>query len=241
MAVELTGQRDVSVIILAGGTGKRFGTIAAKLVTSVKGKPLISYPLDTALSLEFAGDIIVVCHASIKQQVGEIAHNLRAERRKPERDVVVCEGGDSRAKSVAQGLKQVRGRCVMIHDGDRPLATTLLYRRVLDALRPGLGVIPVISPTDSVIQEDQAGRPIGYLGRSEVLLAQTPQAFVTSEYGTAREILHTRVSRYSDDGSLFAAGGYNLVTVPGERNNIKVTYPIDIKVVEAYLEERRDE
>jgi len=231
----------VSVILLAGGSGRRFGTIASKLVAEVKRKPLISYPLDTALSLEFADELIVVCHASIMRQAGEIVSDLRKARERPTQDVVICKGGASRAESVTEGLKHAKGRCVMIHDGDRPLATALLYRRVLDALRPGVGVIPVVSPADSVVQEDQAGRPIGYLARSEILLVQTPQAFVAAEYRTAREILHTRVTRYSDDGSAFAAGGYNLVTVPGERSNIKVTFPVDIKIVESYLEGLKSE
>ena len=191
---------DVSVVILAGGTGRRFGsTSVPKLLTNLKGKPLIAYSLETALSLEFAYELVVVCHPSIRRQTDELVSEMKGVITRSVDKVVVCGGGDSRAASVECGLKHATGRCVMIHDGDRPLATTMLYRRVLDAMKPGTGVVPVMSPTDAVVQEDHAGRSVGYLPRNQILLAQTPQAFITEEYRAARERVHSRTDQHNDD------------------------------------------
>ncbi len=227
---------NVSVILLAGGTGRRFGSGVPKLLANVKRKPLIAYPLETALSLEFVDELVVVCHPRIRRQADGLVSDIKRAKARSVDKVVVCEGGDNRAASVRCGLKRVTGRCVMIHDGDRPLATAVLYRRVLDALKPGTGVVPVMSPADSVVQEGHAGRPIGYLTRNQILLAQTPQAFVTEEYRAARERVQSRTDQHTDDGSVFIAGGYNLVTVPGERSNVKVTFAVDVDIVESYLD-----
>jgi len=48
------------------------------------------------------------------------------------------------------------------------------------------------------------------------------------------------VERYTDDGSAFIAGGYQLRAVPGERSNIKITFPVDLAIAEAYIEESGD-
>jgi len=233
---------DISVVILAGGTGRRFGSASVpKLLTNLSGKPLIAYSLETALLLEFAHEVVVVCHPCIRRQTNELVSEMKGVIRRSADKVVVCGGGDSRAASVEYGLKHATGRCVMIHDGDRPLATAVLYRRVLDALKPGTGVVPVISPTDAIIREEHAGCSISYLPRNQILLAQTPQAFITEEYRAARERVQSLEDQYTDDGSVFRAGGYNLVTVPGERSNAKVTFAVDVGIIESYLEAMKDE
>ncbi|MCD6283533.1 2-C-methyl-D-erythritol 4-phosphate cytidylyltransferase [bacterium] len=231
----------VSVILLAGGSGRRFGTTVPKLLASVKSKPLIAYPIEIALSLEFVDELVVVCHPGIRRRTDEIVSDIKRAPAGSVDKVLICDGGDSRAASVEAGLMHASGRCVMIHDGDRPLATAGLYRRVLDALRPGTGVVPAMRPADSVIQEDQAGPSIGYLPRHKMLLAQTPQAFFTEEYRAARKGVQSRGEQHTDDGSVFAANGGSLVTVPGEQSNVKVTFPVDIRVVEFYLDAMKDE
>lgn len=235
-------QCDVSVIVLAGGTGRRFtGTSVPKLLTNLKGKPLIAYSLETVLSLEFAHEIVVVCNPSIKRQVEKLVSEVKGAIVGLAGDIVICEGGDSRTASVECGLNYATGRYVMIHDGDRPLATEVLYHRVLGALKPGAGVVPVISPTDAVIQENRGGGSVDYLARNQIVLAQTPQAFVTKEYRAARERVRSRSGQYADDGSIFVANGGNLLTVMGERSNVKVTYPADISLAEFYMDAIKDE
>lgn|GEM_PF-443270 len=233
---------DVSVIVLAGGTGRRFGSSPVpKLLMNLNGKPLIAHTLETALSLEFVQEIAIVCHPSISQHVDKIVAEAKRATTHPVDKVALCEGGDSRTASVGCGLKYTTGRRVMIHDGDRPLASKALYHRVLSALKPGTGVVPVMSPTDTVIQENHEGRSVSYLPRNQVLLAQTPQAFITKEYRAAHEKMQSLNGHYADDGSVFAGNGGNLHTVPGERSNVKVTFPVDVSIVEFYLDAMKDE
>jgi 2-C-methyl-D-erythritol 4-phosphate cytidylyltransferase len=231
---------DVCVMLLAGGAGKRFGLAVPKLLALVNGKPLLAHSISTALTVPFASQVIIACNASIRSEVERIMDACR--RGIPEsNEVHVVEGGGSRAESVGLALRHIKNRFVLIHDADRPVTTHALYQRVFEAIRPGVGVVPVTSPADSVIRENAEGTAAGYIPRAEVMLAQTPQGFVTAEYHMARDLLRGRLERYTDDGSAFLAGGYRIVLVPGERGNIKVTFPVDLHIAEVYMNELSEE
>lgn len=230
---------DVCVILLAGGVGNRFGLAVPKLLTLIKGRPVIAYTIGTALSLPFVNQVVLACNALLRSEVEKIIDAAMKSVENPA-SIEVIDGGNSRAESVGLALKRAKHRLVLIHDADRPVATPALYRRVMDAIKPGIGVVPVISPADSVLHEDARGNPENYISRADLKLVQTPQGFITSEYRMVRDILGAQVERYTDDGSAFIAGGYKLTAVPGERGNIKITFPVDLAITEAYLGELRD-
>jgi len=101
----------VSVILLAGGSGRRFGTTVPKLLASVKSKPLIAYPIEIALSLEFVDELVVVCHPGIRRRTDEIVSDIKRAPAGSVDKVLICDGGDSRAASVEAGLMHASGRC----------------------------------------------------------------------------------------------------------------------------------
>lgn len=230
---------DVCVILLAGGVGNRFGMATPKLLTLIKGRPVIAYTIGAALSLPFVDQVVLACNALLRSEIEKVLDAAMKSVETPAR-IEIIDGGNSRSATVGLALKRIKCNKVLIHDGDRPIATPALYRRVLDAIRPGIGAVPVISPADSVLRQDARGNPENYISRADLMLVQTPQGFITSEYRMAREILGERVDRYTDDGSAFIAGGYKLAAVPGERGNIKITFPVDLAIAEAYLGELSD-
>ncbi len=200
---------------------------------------MLAYSLETALLFAEADQLVVACHPAIRSHAEKLLEDSRREGDFA-REVVFCQGGDSRAASVGYALGHVKGERVLIHDADRPLATPALFREVLKAVKPGVGVVPVVTPQDSVLQKDKSSDAVSYFSRGEVFFAQTPQAFVTEEYRMAREFVSARIASFNDDGSIFLAGGYSLTAVPGESTNIKVTFPLDIAIIEACLGELRN-
>jgi 2-C-methyl-D-erythritol 4-phosphate cytidylyltransferase len=230
---------DVCVVLLAGGVGKRFGLAVPKLLTMIKGRPVIAYTLHTAISLPFVSQVIIACNALLRSEIERILDTVMKSA-KSTASIGIVDGGNSRSSSVGLALKHIKCNTVLIHDADRPIASESLYMRVYTAVKPGVGVVPVISPADSILREDARGNPANYIPRADLMLVQTPQGFITSEYRMAREILGAQVDRYTDDGSAFIAGGYQLRAVPGERSNIKITFPVDLAIAEAYINESGD-
>lgn len=231
---------DVSLVLLAGGMGSRFGSETPKLLVELAGRPLIYYPLKTALSLGVFDEIVVVSIDQIVEPVKEMVASLRDISEEFIGDVHFQPSGTTRSESVENGLKAVHHRKVVIHDADRPLASAQLFRRVVDEIGPGVGVVPVIAPLDSVLKEGEGARPPTYLLRSEVFLAQTPQGFLTRELRMARELVRNRLNRFTDDGSIYTAGGYEVKMVQGERTNVKLTYPAELNLLRAYMDELSD-
>ncbi|MDY7105197.1 MAG: 2-C-methyl-D-erythritol 2,4-cyclodiphosphate synthase [Actinomycetota bacterium] len=211
------------VIIVAGGTGSRFGR--AKQYEPLLGRRVIDWAVDAARSV--ADSVAVVVPAA----------DVPSERARSTADVVVA-GGASRSASVRAGLDAVaaadgpvgdeRDRedaFVLVHDGARPLATAALFRRVLAALVEGAdAVVPAVMVTDTIRWAHG-----GTLDRSTLRAVQTPQGFRASILRAA----HDGAPEATDDIGLVEAIGGTVVAVTGESHNLKITDPDDLVVAEA--------
>lgn len=229
------------MILLAGGKGERWGSATPKLMAQVDARPLITLAARTVIGLGFATELVLVVRPALREQVKSAVSQLQPEMDQTGIRFTMCDGGDSRADSVQAGLAHVSTDYVLIHDGSRPFASRELFTRVLAAVAPGIGAVPVIRPTDSLLILDNRETVVEYLDRGAARHVQTPQAFVTSEYRAACELMGGEASGFKDDGSLFVAAGYSLVAVPGEEGNIKITYPHDLSLAQELARQSTEE
>jgi 2-C-methyl-D-erythritol 4-phosphate cytidylyltransferase len=153
----------------------------------------------------------------------------------------VVTGGRTRQESVRLGLEALGGNpdVVLCHDAARPLASPELFRRVLDGLAGVAGCIPVV-PSPDTVKLVEGGRVIRTLLRSQVGLAQTPQAFDRAALKEAHTRAVRRGEEGTDDGMLVEAAGYAVAAVEGEPGNIKVTTPEDLGRAELILAARAE-
>jgi len=221
---------DTTVILLAGGAGRRFGSGNHKLLVPVAGRPLLAYALETARSLPFVRRVVIPCHPDV-QEVAERLALLAGGEGAGGAEIVLCGGGETRASSVEQALVHAGEGRLLIHDAARPLASGALFERVAAAIAPGIGVIPVVPAVDAVLMLRGEGAGAAYLPQGEPALVQTPQGFFAAEYRAAREAIGAQANALGDDGEVFLAAGYALRTVEGEPTNIKVTYAADLRIV----------
>ena len=143
-------------------------------------------------------------------------------------------GGATRSESVRNGLAEVPDDAdvVVVHDAARPLATPALFSAVIEAVKSGAdAAVPVVPVTDTV-KRVEGDRVVETLDRAELVSVQTPQAFRADILRKA----HASGGEATDDASLVEAIGGTVVVVPGERNNIKITTPDDLRIAEALLQ-----
>jgi 2-C-methyl-D-erythritol 4-phosphate cytidylyltransferase len=200
-------------VVVAAGSGARFG--GAKQYEMLAGRRVLDHALDAART---------TCAAVVLVVPPE-----RADDEEPAADAVV-PGGVTRSESVRRGLAAVPDDVpvIVVHDGARPLASTALWHRVIDAVVAGVDAAVPAVPVNDTLRAVGGGT----LDRSRVLAVQTPQAFAAPALRRA----HAHRPEGTDDASLVEARGGRVVTVDGERANIKITDPVDLAVAEVLYE-----
>lgn len=221
-------------IIVAGGSGTRFGAQLPKQFLELAGRPILMRTIEafgeSCETGETSLDVIVTLPADqmdLWQQLCEkYAFSL------PHR---VVAGGETRWHSVKNALAAVGDIAdvdvIAVHDGVRPLATAGLIHRVLDAARRDGAAIPVVPLNDSVRQV--AGDTSHALDRSSLRAVQTPQAF------DARLLLDAYHQpfdpTFTDDASVVERAGHRVTLVDGDPVNLKITRPMDLALAEYLL------
>jgi 2-C-methyl-D-erythritol 4-phosphate cytidylyltransferase len=195
----------LAAIVLAAGTGSRFG--GAKHEVILAGRPAWRWSTDLFTDL----GIPVTLVGPLPGGVG---------------------GGERRRDSVAAGLDAVSPITthVLIHDAARPLVSRALVERVVAALEDGASaVIPGVGITDTV-KRVVDGVVVGTIDRSTLVSVQTPQGF---EIGLLRRVHAESDDDVTDDAALVEAIGVPVVVVDGDPENRKITYRIDHHIAEA--------
>ena len=214
----------VWTIVVAAGAGNRFG--GAKQFSPLGDRHVLDWVVQTAA--RWSEGVVVVLPES--HVVGDNAWQSSVSDDCAGR-VVAVAGGVLRSDSVRCGLSAVPGdaEIVLVHDGARPLASDAVFERVIAAVRGGAdAAVPVVGLVDTV-----RWRQGGVADRRELLAVQTPQAFRAGALRAA----HAGGSDATDDATLVEAAGGKVVTVDGDRRNLKITDPHDLAVAEALLAE----
>ena len=141
-------------------------------------------------------------------------------------------GGQSRAQSVANGLKLVPENClVAIHDAVRPLCSISLINSLFDACETEGSAIPVVACKDSLRLITSDGSQA--VNRANYKAVQTPQVFHSKKIKDAFASLE--IESFTDEASIYEAAGNKVHLVEGEESNIKITVPADIQMATAFL------
>ena len=205
-----------------------------KLTEPLLGRPLLAWSVDAMAAAVSVDRIVVVTRP-------ENVDSLRnAEWLTDAADgrLDVVAGGEHRSNSVRAGVAATEASVVLVHDGARPLASSALADSVAHAAAEHGAAVPAVDVADSV-KRASAGAVEGSIDRAGLVRTQTPQ-------GARRELLidafdRTAGAAYTDEAALLEAAGVEVVTVPGEAANIKVTDQADLDLVRALARGRADE
>lgn len=219
-------------IILAGGIGARMGTSGGpKQFLSIDGESILARSV-RAFEASPQIDIIVVVSA---------AGHLEATRQEVEgfsKVQNVVTGGATRSDSTRAGLAALPDQgLVLVHDAARPLVSEHLIAGCVRALQTGVAVTTAINSSDTVVVVDN-DRVLDVPDRSRILRVQTPQGFRINVLKQAYE----RAARdeqfvATDDASVVRQylPDLDVVVIPGDETNIKITTPLDLELAKVYL------
>ncbi len=231
--------RDLAIVVVAGGRGVRFGRPGGKQLAEAAGRPVLALTLEACLGVARAGLVVVVCDPGrLEEYTAALGPVQPADA-----EVRLVGGGERRQDSVAAGLAEVPPGAyahIAVHDGARPLvqpATFDAALAVLDA-HPDLGGVVVGHPSFDTLKVVEAGRIVETPDRSRYWVAQTPQVFREPVLRAAYERAAAEDREGTDDASLVERSGATVAMVEGPRDNIKVTVEGDLPLVEAVLRAR---
>ncbi len=218
-----------SAIITAAGTGRRFG--GAKQFKKLHGKPLYEYSLDIFIKSKLFDEVILVIPNNNQEKLQkEIKSNYGSQ-------VNLVIGGPDRQDSVKNAIQNSNPKAdlVVIHDAARPFITKTLIEKCISACETSDGAIIAMQPHDTIkFSKDNIVEKT--IDRSNIWMAQTPQAF------NKQKILEAYSSREFDDliitdeSSLMEKLGYKIMIVPGTGKNFKITTFDDWKRAEVELQ-----
>ncbi|MBQ8873945.1 MAG: 2-C-methyl-D-erythritol 4-phosphate cytidylyltransferase [Bacteroides sp.] len=212
------------IIIVAGGKGLRMGRDIPKQFLPVCGKPVLMRTLEAFHAYDASIHIILVLPISQQVYWKELCCTYQF-------DLVheVADGGETRFHSVMNGLALVEGDGVVgVHDGVRPFVSQEVIARCYEEAMSKQAVVPVIGVVETIRHLTDEGSET--VPRDQYKLVQTPQVFDVALLRRAYQQEYTPL--FTDDASVVEALGEKVYLVEGNRENIKLTTPFDLKLAE---------
>ena len=220
------------IIIVAGGKGLRMGSDIPKQFLPIGGKPVLMRTLERFR--EYSAELQIILVLPEAQQA--YWHQL-CEEYHFDVEYTLANGGQTRFHSVQNGLAKVPDDAqgvVGVHDGVRPFPSIEVIRNCYETARTAKAVIPVIPVVETVRQlindGPQASRTVP---RDDYRLVQTPQTFDIQLLKAANRQPYN--DGFTDDASVVESFGYEITLVEGNRENIKITTPYDLKIAEVLI------
>lgn len=218
-------------VVPAAGSGSRMGAGVAKQLLPLHGRSMLTWTVEALL----ASPRVSGCMLALSEEVGTaLPQELASDPR-----VMRCEGGATRADSVANALAAIDAEAedwALVHDAARPCLPLDALERLIDSvLARGIGGLLAQPLADTLKRGDQHGMVVETLPRERLWRAQTPQMFRVGELREALAAARDAGVVVTDEASAMEFCGRPVQLVEGPACNIKVTYDGDLGVAAAWL------
>ncbi len=222
-------------MVPAAGSGERLGLQTPKALVPIAGYPMFAWSVAAFLSSGAGENVTIAVPGECRSEFeAAVSRYFRGK------DVSVAVGGATRQESVGIALQRSSPECdvVLVHDAARPLLSVQLIGRVVDEFsKDADAVIPVLPLTETVkLIDPESSRVLKTLDRASLVSAQTPQAVRREALIQAHELARKLRFQTTDDVALiehFELGSVRWI--PGDPDNIKITYPRDLELAQEFL------
>ena len=215
-----------AVIIVAGGTGSRMNTELPKQLLEIHGKPVIVYSIEKFIFFTKDIQVIISLHADYFELFEKIKSKYNL-------NIQVVQGGETRYQSVKNALSVLNENVtlVAVHDAARPLVSIQTIEKTFAAAKQQGAAIPVIDMNESLREVDENNSRA--VDRTRFKVVQTPQCFKKDILVSAYNMPYNHL--FTDDASVVEKNGHKIFLTEGNKENIKITYPQDLKLAEMLL------
>jgi 2-C-methyl-D-erythritol 4-phosphate cytidylyltransferase len=204
--------------------GERLGSDRPKALVVVAGRPMVEWSVEALRAVPAIERIVVALPPGVEAPEGTVG----------------VAGGPQRSHSVRNALAAAGdGDPVLVHDAARPLVTPGLVERCLRAVDRAEAAIAAARVTDTTKEAGPDGVVVRTLDRSRLWAVQTPQVFRRAALESALSRPADVLAAATDDASLVEAAGGRVKVVEAPPENLKVTTPVDLRMAELLLAERR--
>ncbi len=220
---------NISIIITAGGIGKRMGGDLPKQFLEINGLPVLMHTMQFFHDQHPNGQIVLTLPEDWQSYWLDLQkkHDFQLPHE-------LVDGGKERYHSVKNALARCSGEIVAVHDAVRPCMSAATWKRCLEKVATEKAVIPVLKVKESLRKVNEQGSEA--LVREAYRIVQTPQVFHKSVLVAAYK--QDFSDWVTDDACLVEANGVKIHLVEGNEENIKITTPNDLIIVEHYLKNR---
>ncbi len=236
----------IYAVIAAGGIGSRMGNLEKpKQYLTLKNKPIIAHTVEKFYVNSKFEKVIILCP---EQWVSHTKSILK--KHLPENDrVVVLQGGSTRNETIMNAIKHIEETdglddetIIVTHDAVRPFVTARIIEENIDAALKYGATDTVVPATDTIVESQNKKTISNIPDRSKLYQGQTPQAFKAKllkdlYYSLSEE----EKDILTDACKIFSMKGYDVHLIDGEVHNIKITYPYDLRVAMALLEDENND
>lgn len=212
-------------VIVAGGKGERMGSNVPKQFLPLNGLPVLMQTIKRFREYDAYMSIILVLPKEQHEYWSELCKKHRYTSA-----YTVAEGGPTRFHSVKNGLDMIPDDAegvVGIHDGVRPFPSVEVIRTCYETARTAKAVIPTV-PVFETLRRIVGDGTTETVPRDDYRLVQTPQMFDIQLLKQAYRQPYREA--FTDDASVVESFGQKITIVEGNRENIKITTPFDLRV-----------
>ncbi len=218
------------MIIVAGGSGSRMQSDIPKQFIELNRLPILMHTLNRFHDYDSEMKLILVLP---KKQIDY--WNKLCLKHQFALDFDVAFGGNTRFESVKNGLAKIQDNCLVgIHDGVRPFVSDATLNSCFFVAQLHGSAIPVTDSIESIRKLTNEGSES--VDRQEYKMVQTPQVFHFSKLKDCYDQPYQE--DFTDDASVYEKAGFKVFLAQGNRENIKITTPMDLLIGEALMTEK---
>ncbi|SDB06346.1 IspD/TarI family cytidylyltransferase [Eubacterium oxidoreducens] len=237
-------QNNVYAVILAGGNGTRMGAVSKPKQFLLLGKkPILVHTVEKFFSNKLIDTIIVLTPKQWMDYTKELLATYF-----PQGDrLQVIEGGAQRNETIMNAIAFIESEygmneqtVIVTHDAARPFVTGRIIMENIASMESFDACATAVAATDTIMRSNKEGRFIEQIpDRRYMYQQQTPQTFKAQKLKEQYDALSfEEKDSLTDACKIMVLSGENVCIVEGERENIKITYPLDLKVAEVILEQQ---